>query len=66
VTRHPRSGNTALHMCVFHDQLDMYDHLVEYCGAHEHVRNNRGQTPLVLAASLGKVRGWWCGVQGWV
>mmetsp|Transcript_1453 Transcript_1453/g.3191 ORF Transcript_1453/g.3191 Transcript_1453/m.3191 type:complete len:1024 (-) Transcript_1453:1638-4709(-) len=48
-------GNTALHMCVYHDQADMYDHLVEYCGASEHVRNNRGQTPLLLAASLGKV-----------
>ena len=42
-------------MCVHHDQSDMYDHLVEFCGAHEHVRNNRGLTPLLLAASLGKV-----------
>jgi hypothetical protein len=33
----------------------MYEHLVEYCGASEHVRNNRGQTPLLLAASLGKL-----------
>eukprot|EP00798_Chlamydomonas_sp_ICE-L_P026129 gene26129-11847_t len=48
------SGNTALHMCVHHDQIDMFDHLVEYCGASEHVCNNRGQTPLLLAASLGK------------
>ncbi|GFR48585.1 hypothetical protein Agub_g10488 [Astrephomene gubernaculifera] len=48
-------GNTALHMCVTHDQPDMYDHLVEYCGASEHVQNNRSQTPLLLAASLGKV-----------
>lgn len=48
-------GNTALHLCVVHDQIDMYDHLVEYCGASEHVRNNRGQTPLLLAASLGKL-----------
>ncbi|KXZ41393.1 hypothetical protein GPECTOR_497g455 [Gonium pectorale] len=48
-------GNTALHMCVYHDQPDMYDHLVEYCGASEHVQNNRSQTPLLLAASLGKV-----------
>jgi hypothetical protein len=48
-------GNTALHLCVYHDQLDMYDHLVEYCGAMEHVRNNRGMTPLLLAASLGKL-----------
>ncbi|GAX79471.1 hypothetical protein CEUSTIGMA_g6912.t1 [Chlamydomonas eustigma] len=48
-------GNTALHMCIYHDQNDMYDHLVEYCGASENVRNNRGQTPMLLAASLGKV-----------
>lgn len=42
-------------MCVYHDQLDMYDHLVEFCGASEHVRNNRGMTPMLLAASLGKL-----------
>ena len=42
-------------MCVHHDQTDMYDHLIEFCGASEHVRNNRGQTPMLLAASLGKV-----------
>ena len=51
----PPRHNTALHMCVYHDQMDMYDHLVEFCGASENVRNNRGQTPLLLAASLGKV-----------
>ena len=49
-------GNTALHMCVYHNQLDMYDHLIEFCGASEHVRNNRGQTPMLLAASLGRVQ----------
>ncbi len=49
------SGNTALHVAVVHEQLDMYDHLVEYCGAWEHVRNNRGATPLLLAASMGKM-----------
>lgn len=48
-------GNTALHMCVYHDQPDMYDHLVEYCGASEHVQNNNSQTPLLLAASIGKI-----------
>jgi ankyrin repeat protein len=53
-----RSGNTALHLSVVHDQLDMYDHLVEGCGADEHVRNNRGATPLLLAASLGKLEVW--------
>ncbi|MEW5311092.1 MAG: hypothetical protein WDW38_002835 [Sanguina aurantia] len=48
-------GNTALHMCVHHDQIQMYDHLVEFCGADEHIRNNRSQTPLLLAAYLGKM-----------
>ncbi|KAL6745893.1 ankyrin repeat-containing domain protein, partial [Haematococcus lacustris] len=48
-------GNTALHLCVYHDQIEMYEHLVEYCGASEHVRNNRGQTPLLMAASLGRL-----------
>lgn len=57
----PRSGNTALHLCVHHDQMDMYEHLVEYCGALEHVRNNRGMTPLLLAASLGKLEVGWVG-----
>ena len=42
-------------MCVYHDQPDMYDHLVEYCGASEHVQNNNSQTPLLLAASIGKI-----------
>lgn len=47
-------GNTALHMCVFHDQREMYDYLVEYCGARENVRNAHGLTPLTLAAHLGR------------
>jgi hypothetical protein len=42
-------------MCIYHDQNEMYEHLVEFCGASENVRNNRGQTPMLLAASLGKV-----------
>eukprot|EP00879_Flechtneria_rotunda_P024448 GHRR01025918.1.p1 GENE.GHRR01025918.1~~GHRR01025918.1.p1 ORF type:complete len:377 (+),score=86.35 GHRR01025918.1:244-1374(+) len=48
-------GNTALHMCVIHNQADMYDFLVEYCAASDEVRNHAGLTPLVLAAQLGKV-----------
>lgn len=48
-------GNAALHLAVYHDQLDMYDHLIEYCGAAEHARNNRGATPLLLACSMGKL-----------
>ncbi len=55
VCAYTRSGNTALHLAVYHDQTEMYDHLIEYCGASEHVRNNRGATPLLLAASLGKL-----------
>ncbi|WIA39861.1 hypothetical protein OEZ86_013308 [Tetradesmus obliquus] len=47
-------GNTALHMCVIHDQADMYDFLVDYCAASEAVRNHGGLTPLCLAAQLGK------------
>eukprot|EP00882_Tetradesmus_deserticola_P006401 GHRQ01006733.1.p1 GENE.GHRQ01006733.1~~GHRQ01006733.1.p1 ORF type:complete len:268 (+),score=77.10 GHRQ01006733.1:331-1134(+) len=47
-------GNTALHMCVIHDQADMYDFLVDYCAASEAVRNQGGLTPLCLAAQLGK------------
>jgi hypothetical protein len=47
-------GNTALHMCVIHDQADMYDFLVDYCAASEAVRNHAGLTPLCLAAHAGK------------
>jgi ankyrin repeat protein len=47
-------GNTALHMCVIHDQADMYDFLVDYCAASEAVRNHGGLTPLCLAAHMGK------------
>jgi hypothetical protein len=42
-------------MCVYHEQPDMYDHLLEYCGASEHVQNNNSQTPVLLAASIGKI-----------
>ncbi|KAF6258835.1 hypothetical protein COO60DRAFT_1074230 [Scenedesmus sp. NREL 46B-D3] len=47
-------GNTALHMCVIHDQAGMYDFLVDYCAASEAVRSQGGLTPLCLAAQLGK------------
>jgi ankyrin repeat protein len=47
-------GNTSLHMCVIHDQADMYDFLVDYCAASEAVRNHGGLTPLCLAAQIGK------------
>jgi len=30
-------GNTALHMCVIHDQPDMYNFLVDYCAASDEV-----------------------------
>jgi ankyrin repeat protein len=52
-TRVLRRGNTALHMCVYHNQIEMFDHLMEYCGATDNARNIEGLTPLVLAASLG-------------
>jgi hypothetical protein len=41
-------------MTVVHGQPDMYDYLVEYCGASEAEANHTGLTPLVLAAQLGK------------
>ena len=40
-------------MCVYHNQIEMFDHLMEHCGATDNVRNIEGFTPLVLAASLG-------------
>ncbi len=43
-------------MCVYHSQPEMYDHLVEFCGSNENMCNNRGLTPLLLAASLGKLQ----------
>eukprot|EP00201_Polytomella_parva_P020198 CAMPEP_0175043104 /NCGR_PEP_ID=MMETSP0052_2-20121109/2973_1 /TAXON_ID=51329 ORGANISM="Polytomella parva, Strain SAG 63-3" /NCGR_SAMPLE_ID=MMETSP0052_2 /ASSEMBLY_ACC=CAM_ASM_000194 /LENGTH=456 /DNA_ID=CAMNT_0016306069 /DNA_START=224 /DNA_END=1591 /DNA_ORIENTATION=- len=49
------NGNTALHMCVLHDQMEMYDHLLECCGASELVENSHSQTPLMLAAARGKL-----------
>jgi len=48
-------GNNALHMAVIHNQPDMYDFLVDLCGASREVVNHHGLTPLVLAAQLGKL-----------
>ena len=42
-------------MCVYHEQMEMYDFLVGFCGASEDVRNLHGLTPLVLATHLGKL-----------
>lgn len=50
-----RHGNTALHMSVVHDQPDMYDFLVDLCGADTAVTNHGGLSPLVLAAHMGKL-----------
>lgn len=59
-------GNTAAHMCVVHERLEMYALLEAlwergYGRAPRHarvplaaLRNAEGQTPLVLAAALGK------------
>ncbi|CAG9466553.1 unnamed protein product [Pedinophyceae sp. YPF-701] len=46
-------GNTALHLCVFHNRQETYDYLVTYLGAREDLRNHDGRTPLLLAAELG-------------
>lgn len=48
-------GNSALHMAVIHEQQEMYDFLVDMCGASVNVSNHAGLTPLVLAAQLGKM-----------
>jgi hypothetical protein len=34
-------GNTALHMAVVHRQPDMYDFLVDFCGADDEVSSGR-------------------------
>jgi hypothetical protein len=41
-------------MAVIHEQPDMYDFLVDMCGASVHVANHAGLTPLVLGAHMGK------------
>ena len=46
-------GNTALHMCVHNNQLEMHDFLVDELGFPEDVRNNAGMTPFILAAHEG-------------
>ena len=46
-------GNTGLHMCVTNNQLEMYRHLVDELKFPEHVKNNAGMTPFVLAAHDG-------------
>ena len=46
-------GNTALHMCVHNNQLEMHDFLVDDLGFPEDVRNNAGMTPFIMAAHDG-------------
>ena len=46
-------GNTALHMCVRNNQLEMHDFLVDELGFPEDVRNNAGMTPFIMAAHDG-------------
>jgi ankyrin repeat protein len=46
-------GNTALHMCVKNNQLEMHDFLVDDLGFPEDVRNNAGMTPFIMAANDG-------------
>ena len=49
-------GTTILHVCVAHDQPDVFRHLVEAHGAQMHLRNSWEQTPLAIAATQGSVR----------
>jgi ankyrin repeat protein len=49
-------GNTALHMCVKNNQLEMHDFLVDELGFPEDVRNNAGMTPFIMAANDGNQR----------
>ncbi|CAF1010442.1 unnamed protein product, partial [Didymodactylos carnosus] len=47
------NGNTALHMCVIHNKLAMFDLLFEL-GASFGIKNRQGLTPLTLAAVLAR------------
>ena len=49
-------GNTALHMCVANNQLEMYNFLVDEMGFPETSRNNAGMTPFIQAAHDGNER----------
>jgi hypothetical protein len=49
-------GNTALHMAVNHDQIEVVDWLLDHGGASLRLLNADGLTPFTLAAKLGNVR----------
>ena len=49
-------GNTALHMCVANNQLEMYSFLVDELGFPEMSRNNAGMTTFTQAAYDGNER----------
>lgn len=49
VSARDQHGNTALHLCVYHNQQEMYDFLVSYMGGNEDILNN-GETDARLAA----------------
>ena len=49
-------GNTALHMCVTNNQLEMYSFLVDELGFPEMARNNAGMTTFTQAAYDGNER----------
>ena len=55
-TRKDRYGNNLLHLTVIHDQPDMFYYAVKHqkVRADASLENNDGQTPLSLAAKLGK------------
>lgn len=49
-------GNSVLHCLVYHDRASMYLHLVSKHDANTWAVNHEGETPLLLAARLGKSR----------
>lgn len=58
ISRKDKFGNTALHMTVIHNKIDMYHHAVTHSNpkyrADPSVKNKDGLTPLALAAKLGR------------
>uniref|UniRef100_A0A1I7U767 ANK_REP_REGION domain-containing protein n=1 Tax=Caenorhabditis tropicalis TaxID=1561998 RepID=A0A1I7U767_9PELO len=47
------NGNTALHLCVIHDKMDMLDAVLD-AGGNVRIANKQNLTPLTLAARLAK------------
>ena len=47
------NGNTALHLCVIHDKMDMFDAVLD-AGGNPRLANKQNLTALTLAARLAK------------